>query len=366
MTMMQAAIRLAVVLSGCVCLTGCLALPAYISAELAPAKAGESNSYAARPTVGERSGRGSAAPVSNTVPPNHPDTRRDVSRRDLPLASGQIVVMDDGDATGLFVSLFAEEYVPWSHVGIVAIEADGPVVYDTNGGFVPVPGLPPTATFSGGMRRVPFAEYFSRQRIIGIYALPPGVDAGKVVAFARQQYALGTPFDPVFNTGDASALYCSELVALAQQAAGAAPLRPTPVRNNHSYAVLREWLRIRTSSLFLPGNMIDPARQVALWSADLSPVQIEAYFEIRRELTRRFDAQTRLGHLFRWTGTTLVLRDEPRRFVDDSLAAFASYTGNTGNIRNEVRRLADLFFSSPTTTKSTQTFGNLQPYAASY
>lgn len=333
---MKKGFRLGIAVFCCAWLAGCLALPANVAAELDAARPGETNPYATRVP--------SNAIANATESARR--TRRGVSLQDLPLASGQIVVMDDGDATGLFVSLFAEEYLPWSHVGIVVIEADGPVIYDTNGGFFPVPGLPPTATFSGGMRRIPFIEYFSRQKIIGVYSLPPEVDAGKIVAYVREQYARGTPFDPFFNNDDASALYCAELVALAKQAAGAALIRQTPVRGNRSYAVLREWLQIRTNGLYLPGQLADPMRQVALWSADLTPTQITAYFEIRRELTRRFDSRARLGHLFQWTGKTLVLRDKPQRFVDATLTTFATYTGNTDSVRKEVQRLANLYFSN--------------------
>ena len=338
---MRKMFRLGVVLVGCVWLAGCLTLPAHVAAELEAAKPGEPNAYAARSPV--------PAAANVLVPPK--TVRRDVTLNDLPLASGQIVVKDEGDAASLFVSLFAEDYSRWTHVGIVALEADGPVVYDTNGGFIPVPGLPPTTTFSGGMRRIPFAEYVSKEKIIGIYALPPGVDAGKVVTFARIQYERNTPFDAYFDGDDASALYCSELVALALQAAGSAPIRQAALRVNRSYAVIREWLRLRARQLFLPGQLIEPTRKIAVWSAELSPLQIEAFFEIRRELTRRFDPQTRLGHLFRWTGTALELRDEPQRFITASLAAFsstapsASDTDPTDSVRQEVRRLADLHFS---------------------
>lgn len=331
---MQKMLRLGVAVLGCVWLAGCLTLPAQVSAELDAAKADEANTYAARVP----------AAINAAAPPK--TMRRDVPLNDLPLASGQIVVKDEADAASLFVSLFAEDYAPWTHVGIVSLEADGAVVYDTNGGFIPVPGLPPTTTFSGGMRRIPFAQYVSKEKIIGIYSLPPGLDAGKVVAYARAQYERRTPFDAYFDGEDASALYCSELVALALQAGGAAPVRQAALRANRSYAVIREWLQLRAKQLFLPGQLIDPARKVAVWSGELSPVQIEAFFEIRRELTRRFDAQTRLGHLFRWTGTALELRDAPQRFIEASLAAFASYVGATDSVRQEVHRLAELHFTS--------------------
>ena len=50
----------------------------------------------------------------------------------------------------------------------------------------------------------------------------------------RRQYALRTPFDARFDSLNASALYCSELMAHAWATAGAAPLAPVPAQSHRS------------------------------------------------------------------------------------------------------------------------------------
>ena len=326
-------------------LAGCITLPSHVATELDDAKPGELNTYAAHAAAPMLPVRASLADYGTA----HGTARGKVPAENT-LSSGQILVRDDGDAVSLFVSLFAEEFMPWTHVGIISVEADGVYVYDTNGGLYPVPGLPPTSTYIGGPQRTPFDQYVSSARVIGIFAPPPEADNSKIAAFAREHFGRGTPFDAYFDNTDDSALYCSELVARALQAAGAAPIRPAPTRANRSYDVIRNWLRLRAAGFFLPGHFVDPTRQIALWSRELSLPQIEALFQARHELARRFTAEARLGHLFRWTGLTLTLREGPQRFMDSSLAAFAPGTSpqsDTGTVRHEIRRLADRHFSTP-------------------
>jgi hypothetical protein len=252
------------------------------------------------------------------------------------------------------------DYWPWTHIGILALEADGPVVYDTDGDLNPVPGLPPATFATGRARRVPLAQYVEGGRLVGIYALPPGVDAGKVVAFARGHYERGTPFDPYFNIEDAGALYCAELAALALEAGGSPPVKPIPMRSNRSYALIREWLQMRAAGLVVPGQFVDPARLVARWRPGLSPAQLDAHFEIRRELLRRFDANTRIGFLLGWRDSDVFLREDVFEFAVDTLKSFRAFEGDTESIRREVRRLADLYFvSAPAET--TAAVGNAQP-----
>jgi hypothetical protein len=316
-------------------LAGCITLPPQIMTEIRAPEPAEPNAYARAPAATD-----AAFPVP---PPAKGDKPREFNAGELPLESGQILVRDDGDAISLFVSLFAQEYVPWSHVGLVSIENGEPVVYDMTFSVLPIPGIAPTRTSSGSIRRVTPAAFAWGQQVVGVYAPPPGVDVEKMLAFARQHHQQETPFDPYFDSGDSKLLYCSEFIALALQAGGAGAQRQTAMRDNRSYTLVRDWLRVRASHLFLPGQFADPARQVALWSPDMTAAQIEGYFEIRRELTRRFDEQTRLGHLFQWTGN-LLLRADLRHFMAATLAALKTFAGDADGARQTVRRMADRYF----------------------
>ncbi len=324
--------------ASCLWLAGCIVLPPQLKSEIQSPNSAEPNAYARAP---------SATDAAFPVPPASRDKPRVIDAESLPLASGQIIVRDDGDAISFFVSLFAQTYVPWSHVGLVSIENGEPVIYDMTFLVTPIPGVAPTRTSSGSIRRVTLETFAEGQQVVGVYAPPPSVDVAQMLAFARHHYVQETPFDPYFDSSDVKALYCSEFIALALQAGGAGPQQQVAMRNNRSYTLVRGWMGVRATHLYLPGQFADPARQIAVWSPYMTPPQIEAFFETRRELTRRFDEQTRLGHLFRWTGN-LHLRADPKRFLESTLAAVKTFAGDIESVRETVQRMADAFFvSSP-------------------
>lgn len=326
---------------GCLLQTGCLVLPEQIAAEMSPARPGEPNPFArsAVPAAATAFNAVISEARASTVPLRHAPLLTD-----LPLASGQLVLSNQTSPNGYFTSLFALEYQPWTHVGILSLEADGPVVYDSDGDIQPIPGFPPSMFGAGQVRRLPFQEFLDIKHMVGLYALPPGVDAEKVVVYARKQYELGTPFDHYFNSADSSALYCAELVARALEAGGAPPVVPAPMRDNRSVVQLRQWMRIPEHRMIFPGQLISPERLVARWGGGFSPVQIDADFEIRRELSRRFDPAARMGFLFEMRPRELLIRDEVRTFVVDTMVRFSTFEGDVESIQREVRRLADLYF----------------------
>lgn len=328
-------------LACCLLQTGCLVLPEQIATEMSPARPGEANPFArsAVPAAATAFNAAISEARASAVPLRHAPLLTD-----LPLASGQLVLSNQTGPNGYFVSLFASEYQPWTHVGILSLEADGPVVYDSDGDLQPIPGFPPSMFGDGRVRRLPFQEFLDTKHMVGIYALPPGVDATKVVSYARRHYELGTPFDHYFNAEDSSALYCAELVARALEAGGAPLVVPAPMRDNRSVVQLRQWMRIPKHRMIFPGQLISPERLVARWGGGFSPAQIDADFEVRRELSRRFDPEVRLGFLFEMRPRELLIRDEVRTFLVDVIARFATFEGDVESIRREVRRLADLYF----------------------
>ena len=239
----------------------------------------------------------------------------------------------------LFFSLFAVDDAPWVHAGIVAVEDGRAVVYEASGSFFPVPGLAPTATITGAVRRVGIERFVDGKRIVGLYAPAPHIDRERLVAFARAQWQRGTPFDPYFDSDDAEALYCTELVALALAAGGATPETTALRTANPSLAVARRWLRLRSDRVFLAGRLVATGREVGRWSTDLSSAQIDAYFAARHALHTRFVDDVRLGELFRWTGFGLRLREPVQRFVDDALA-LAADGRDAGDVIAGVEHLA--------------------------
>jgi len=320
---------LAGLLAACL-LAACVTLPARVADELALDEA-DTARFGAAPGAIER--RASAA---------RPDRRFDASA--LPLASGQIVVSETGDALSLFFSLFTQDFAPWVHAGILAIEDGVPYVYDATGTVWPIPGVRPTAMVGGGVRRVALARFVRGKRVVGFYTPAPEVDTTALVGFARMHHARGTPFDPYFDAGDASALYCTEFVALGLQAAGAPVIVGAPMRENTSLAATLDWLQIRARRLILAGQLLRAAHEVAIWSPDLSRAQVEAYFAAKRELHQRFGVNARLGHLFRWTGFTLALRDEVRVFFAAAFATGAALESDGAalvDVRRAVAALAE-------------------------
>lgn len=242
------------------------------------------------------------------------------------LVSGLVLVWSSPGASGLFVGLFSEPYLPWTHIGLVSVEPDGVFVYDTNAGLSLTAEGPATGHEGHSVQRIPYERYVDSDFIYGLYALPPEVHVGRLLDHVRGQYARHTPFDARFDSTDASELYCSELMAQAWAAAGATPLTPVPARRHRSYDLVRRLLRIPDAGFFMPDQFVDPTRELALWGRRHTPAQIHALFAARRELALRLAPETPLGHLIGWRDTAtslpeaLNLRDAPQRFIDLALA----------------------------------------------
>lgn len=319
-------------------LTGCATLPPPLAAELRAGLAQGPDPYRLR----------TPPPV---VPVAAPDAVAHLARAPDPgqLVSGLVLVWSNPGATGLFVGLFGEPFMPWTHIGLIAVEPDGVFVYDTNANLSLTDQGPATGHEGRGVQRTPYERYVDSGQIFGLYAPPPDVDTDRLLHYVREQYARRTPFDARFDADDPSALYCSELVAHAWVAAGAPPLRPVPARDHRSYNLVRQLLGIPDTGFYLPDQFIDPQRQRALWSRTHSPARIEALFAARRELALRLAPDAPLGRLIRWDDAALSLsaalhlREAPQRFVDAALAG-AAVAETPAQARVRVHALADAFF----------------------
>jgi len=111
----------------------------------------------------------------------------------------------------------------FSHTGIVAIEAEGPVVYDTS---------------TTGPQRQPFSIWVLDTR--GSFAVkrPAAAYQGctqAAVAFCRDVYQRQVPFDFKMKLGD-DHLYCIELTERAYETAGLALSRPIRLDHLPRYA----------------------------------------------------------------------------------------------------------------------------------
>lgn len=282
-----------------------------------------------------------AAPLSSGTPGRAPPASQ--------LVSGLVLVWSNPGATGLFVGLFSEPFLPWTHIGIVSVEADGVFVYDTNAGLSLTEEGPATGHEGRGVQRIPYTRYVESDHIFGLYALPPEVDVGRLLDHVRGQYARRTPFDARFDSLDPSALYCTELTAHAWAAAGAAPLALVPARRHRSYDLVRRLLRIPDAGFFMPDQFVAPQRELAIWGRRHSTAQIHALFAARHELALRLTPDTPLGHLIGWRDTALslpealTLRDAPQRFIDAAMA-LADAQDHPAQIRARVAALAQRHF----------------------
>lgn len=261
------------------------------------------------------------------------------------LVSGLVLVWSSPGASGLFVGLFGETFMPWTHIGVVSVEADGVFVYDTNAALSLSTSGPATGHEGRSVQRIPYERYVDSDFIYGLYALPPEVHVGRLLDHVREQYARRVPFDARFDSTDPSELYCSELMAQAWIAAGAAALTPVPVRRHRSYDLVRRLLRIPDAGFFMPDQFVDPQRELAIWGRRHTPAQIHALFAARHELALRLSSETPLGHLIGWRTAALslpdalTLRETPQRFLDLALAQTRAHD-HPHQIRARVAALA--------------------------
>jgi hypothetical protein len=223
----------------------------------------------------------------------------------IPIRSGQLVVSEQGSPLGLLMSLLIADASPWIHVGIIAIEAGVPYLYESNGQIRPTwSSDPPTATVGGGVRRLSLEWFVANQSYIAIYAPPAGADPARIVEFARQSHARHIPFDAWFDLDDASRMYCTEFVALALAAADAPPVRTSAMNPNPSIRVLADWLQVRADTIIPANALIEHSERIALISKHHSPAQFMAWFSLKQELHRRFTADQKVGNALSFSAFT--------------------------------------------------------------
>lgn len=257
----------------------------------------------------------------------------------LPIASGQIVLSDQGRADSLLVAFIADEFAPYVHAGVIAVEDGEAYVYEAFATLRPQLGGPPTDALVGRIQRRSLADYLDRMRFAALYEPPAHVDGRAVAEYAQAQYRQRTRFDPYFDDRDAERLYCTEFVARALEAGGAPPAHSSPISTNRSLGVALAWLRMEAPTVLPAGTLVPDEQRVALLSREFTPSQVNAYFEIKRELHRRFTADQKLGNVFRWSWGGLKLRKNVGAFMQEGMD-LAKSTPPSAEPGGEIRALA--------------------------
>ena len=265
----------------------------------------------------------------------------------VPLSSGQIVLSDRASALSLLMTVGLAQYRPYTHAGILVVEEGVPYVYEQEGVLQPHLGGSPTEAIHGGVRRRSFENVIQQERVVAVYEPPPGTHPGRMVTFSWKSFLSDLDFDSYFDYDDHSRLYCTEFVAVAVQQAGGRPPDPIPLRGNPSLDVALRWLKIRAPHILAAGSFAVPERHVATFSRIWSEAEVAAYFAARREIHRRFTADQRLGHLFRWENNRLKLRPEVIEFQKQALALASNVAlaDHPETVDTDIRNLADLFFT---------------------
>jgi hypothetical protein len=263
----------------------------------------------------------------------------------LELRTGQVVVTDSGGPAALFFSLFAAEYSPFVHSGIIVMEQDEPWVYETFGRIRPWLGRRPTDLIRGEVTRRSLSDFVTRGKYAEIYDLPADVDGPRVAAYVQEQFARRTPFDPYFRFDEHDAMYCTELSALAWSAGGwqTPPLLAFP--DNPSLTRVRQWLGIEDIGTIQSQQLIAPERFVAALSILKQQARFHVYIELKRELHRRFTADQKVGNLFEWNGKNLEFREPVQNFIVQGLEIYRGReVPAVEQVRQDIRTLAVQMF----------------------
>lgn len=265
----------------------------------------------------------------------------------LPLRNGQLILTEAPGAYSFAFELIPAKFYPFTHVAMVAIEDGQPWVYDTSGEYKTT-GMHSKllANVHGGMRRTAFYEYVAPNLYAEVYDPPAGADPEKMVAFERQKFAEGVEFDAFFDYKNHDKLFCTELVNLALIQAGGKPATMVPMRDNDSLKVALKWLDVPTDGALPAGEFADPARYVGALGQFETRTQAYSYFEAKREISRRFTKEQRLGFLFEMHGTgDITTRPWVDGFMDRATHLFdqdkAPPPPGDPRIEQGVRKLAD-------------------------
>lgn len=243
---------------------------------------------------------------------------RSVRWQDVSLYDGQIILTESGDAISALMSLIPREFYPFSHSGIIAIEAGEVVVYEARGAYKVGGGTPADDWFKdeSGIRRSRLKEYLERENYAVVYDPPPGADASKIVAFVRRHYDAETRFDSYFDHRTKDALYCAELIHDALRAGGWRGVSPpVPIRANSSLQTILKWWGIETETTLPVGRLATRLRYRGELGDAADRRAALIFNAFKKEIHRRFTSDQKLGNIFGFT-KTLKFREPLRRLLE--------------------------------------------------
>ncbi len=235
----------------------------------------------------------------------------------LPLASGQLVLSEAPGPHSLLFGLAPAAFHRFTHAAVVIVDekTGEPFVYDMSAEFKPGFATTPADALHGGLRRTPFLEYVSLHLYAEVVEPPAGVDRAKVAARVAALWAEKPAFDPSWDYGDRSKLFCTELVAEALAAGGGAAPALEPLNENPSLRRVLSWFGVR-GDRSLPAGAFERDRPVAVFSRWPSRGAAAGYFAAKRELHRRFTADQKIGNLMILDGVDVRLRPEVEAFLE--------------------------------------------------
>jgi len=129
--------------------------------------------------------------------------------------NGDLIFAGADSAIDLAFRLCSKDFDFYGHGGIIAIERSEHVVYES---LAKLKILAPSSTvnerFRGGVTRTPLLEFIHRYKRIKIIRAAETGLGEKTAAQAKVFFNRGIPFDPYFDRGDSSKVYCTEFLEL--------------------------------------------------------------------------------------------------------------------------------------------------------
>lgn len=240
-------------------------------------------------------------------------------RDDVTFQTGQVILTESGGPISALMALIPGEFHPFSHAGIIVVEAGEAVVYEARGAYKMGPGTPASSWFEdrSGILRLSIDEYLQREKYAMVYAPPAGIDTQAVAGFARRHYEAGTPFDPYFDDRTGEALYCAEFVHTALSAGGWRGIVSIPERSNPSLRKVLDWWGIRGDGVMPVGLLVAESRYVGELGGSKYRVDALVFNAFKAEIHRRFTPDQKLGNIFESNGD-LLFREPVLRLLRES------------------------------------------------